>query len=64
MKTMGLVLFGATVGFFAIPLGITFFGSAVGGHGVNIGAMIGAFVGIPFATVAGGIFGYILAQKL
>jgi hypothetical protein len=63
VKTLGLVLFFATVGFFASCIGIDVLWRG-GGHGIVLGVMIAAMVGIPIGTVAGGLFGYIVAQKL
>jgi hypothetical protein len=64
MKTAGLVLFFATAGFFLACFLLFVFLPESGGHGPPVDACVGACLGIPLGTAAGGVFGYILAQKL
>jgi hypothetical protein len=59
MRTFGIVLFFATVGFCA---GWLLVDRAFQSYG-PLGAFV-SFIVIPFTTVAGGLFGYCIAQKL
>ena len=64
MKTAGLVLFFATAGFLGACLVLFFVNPQSQGHGPPIDACAGACLGIPLATAAGGVFGYVVAQRL